>query len=208
MSARSLVAIITTIFAVVVIWTHYGFKNHHVAYDSTMGILLERALQTEVGFNQSIGVKPARDMVLVPFGKQLKDGPCGYYDSNNAVHCSATDKFYLGEQLMQETYGRAGSIGPFAIAGHENGHHIGYVRGYLKNSMDFLVKRSQELQADCFSGAYVMYAFLIGMTDDPRTADLRALFQFIGNYEGDYHGTPEERAASFYLGVNGGAAVC
>ncbi len=94
-------------------------------------------------------------------------------------------------------------------------HEWGHVVQALDPALDELAvdptatDAESELQADCYAGAWAA----TGMSVDERelaVGELRAIGDGpeVPQDDPDGHGTPDERAAAFRLGVTGGTAAC
>lgn len=96
-----------------------------------------------------------------------------------------------------------------ATMAHEWGHVVQAQASELDLSQDEEgLPIDAELQADCFAGAWAAERATSDLTDlrrdtaragDPHHVDLE---------DPDAHGTPEERATAFDVGVEGGPAAC
>lgn len=89
--------------------------------------------------------------------------PCGrmYPDTENAGYCPGDNSIYLFPQFMETQRLEIGDYAPFTIIGHEWGHHVQtLLRIPRTDSKPF------ELQADCFSGAFMAYVEDRRLLDD------------------------------------------
>ena len=92
---------------------------------------------------------------------------------------------------------------------HEWGHHIQNLTGTGGETL-----MEQELQADCFAGAFVAYAQEADWINPVVSAIALQVTQSAGDISWDVmpdeaiHGTGAERAVAFMTGLNGGLAAC
>lgn len=138
--------------------------------------------------------------------------PCGpaYADEENAGYCARDATIYLFPKYMEKKRLSIGDYAPFTIIGHEWGHHVQALSDLL--SAD---SKSIELQADCFSGAFMAYVEEQGLLD---TGDfMEALTTQYGGGDDvlglpvdtpNAHGTGEERLKAVVKGYGGGTPRC
>jgi predicted metalloprotease len=132
--------------------------------------------------------------------------------------CGFTDVFYApaGYCATNQTITvSTGFVSPDAVAvllpliSHEWGHHI-------QNLTDTGAHTSleQELQADCFAGAFIAFAADADWINPVVAAMALQLTQSAGDvwWEGStdeaIHGTKADRASAFLAGQNGGLEAC
>ena len=107
-------------------------------------------------------------------------------------------------------------VGDFAAAyliAHEFGHHIAdeftIQAKALGRPMPAVTGANNELLADCFSGAWISYAFSQGVLTDTDYDEAIAAAEAIGDKPGginnDPHGSPAERMQALRIGAEFGA---
>ena len=132
--------------------------------------------------------------------------------------CAGIDVFYAPAGYCatnQEITISTGFVSPDAVAAllpllsHEWGHHI-------QNLIDTGASTplEQELQADCFAGAYLSHAQSIGIVSPEAVSMALSLTQGAGDvwfflpHDAPAHGNKAERALAFMTGMNGDVADC
>lgn len=137
--------------------------------------------------------------------------PCGrmYPEEENAGYCPRDNTIYLFPRYMKTQSQEIGDYAPFTIIGHEWGHHVQTMMGIPR-----IESKPFELQADCFSGAFMAYV------EDHRLLDDGDFMEAIVNTlesgdplglpsdAGDAHGTSEERVKALMKGYGGGIEKC
>jgi predicted metalloprotease len=131
--------------------------------------------------------------------------------------CGGVDAYYtpagycpLSDTVTYSTaFGGSGDLFWLPILSHEWGHHI-------QNLTDTGISSAleSELQADCFSGAFVAFAQGSDRVSPLISALSLQLTQSAGDVwwampgEESIHGTSADRAIAFMAGLNGGLASC
>jgi predicted metalloprotease len=168
------------------------------------------------------GGQPYRDLRsgLWPVGPRSRDVPgCGetrtdYREvQDNAFYCPDGDFIAFDDAaLFPQLEHRFGRYTLATVLAHEWGHAIQDRRGYS------LAGVQTELQADCFSGAWMAH---VRRGDDPQLQltdeDLRRAISGILEFRDDpgtsakeqgAHGSAFDRLGSFQDGLDGGTAAC
>ena len=137
--------------------------------------------------------------------------PCGELVPWNAFYCSVNAGVYYHTAFLDSYLDEIGDLAPAFIISHEIGHHVSWQLGWIPGVT--MSKKQNELQADCFGGAWVRWISDMDLLD---TGDLeeaaRTLFQ-IGNpeftwFNPNLHGTSLQRLLAFAAGFDDGAARC
>lgn len=128
---------------------------------------------------------------------------CGRAVPDNAFYCRSSHSIYYSINLLTEEFTDIGDAAPIVIVAHEWGHAIQSLRGALRRSQSV---SQLELQADCFSGAYVRDATSRGLFDDSDAQEARDMYAELRASRN--HGTPKQRLASFENGFTGGVDAC
>lgn len=135
--------------------------------------------------------------------------------AQNAFYCPADNTIIFDEAWLHDFYMRRGEFAPTAILAHEWGHHIQFVLGASRNTIEY------ELMADCFAGMYVSWLETSELGyNDPRAAeDGLAAFFDLGNeaykesewFQAGEHGSRNQRMLAFmtgYLPLDNGLPWC
>ena len=137
--------------------------------------------------------------------------PCGEGVPWNAFYCPANAGVYYHTAFLDSYLDEIGDLAPAFIISHEIGHHVSWQLGWIPGVA--MSKKQNELQADCFGGAWVRS---ISDMDLLETGDLEeaALTLFhIGNpeftwFNPNLHGTSLQRLLAFAAGFDDGPARC
>lgn len=137
---------------------------------------------------------------------------CGRSIPNNAFYCRGDEGIYYDYRFLERML-RLGDFGPVAVLAHEWGH-------FMQDQMNLRNRYSieQELQADCFAGAYTGYlasgqSTLARIEEGDAEEGAQLLYQ-MGDpngtpwYDEDAHGTADQRYEAFVLGLNDGLNAC
>jgi predicted metalloprotease len=139
-----------------------------------------------------------------PFGT-----PCGTLRLEDAMYCPSYAAVYFDTGFLESLLGSFGDVGPAFVISHEIGHNVGWGLGWTP----YLSAKLNELQADCFAGAWVRDAddrgFLETEDLDRAVADL-VVAGDAGSpwFDPAGHGTSDERVTSFSIGYDGGPFSC
>jgi hypothetical protein len=138
---------------------------------------------------------------------QVIETPCGRAEPGNAFFCRLNRGLYFDLDFLKREFGR-GDYSPVVIIAHEWGHLI----QHTLNWEDPLGIR-QELQADCYAGAYTRYADQSGMLEEGDSEEaLTGLFRSgrtdVPWLARESHGSGGNRADAFSWGLNHGAVAC
>ncbi len=175
--------------------------------------------------------KVYEEPILVLF-KNRVNSACGMAQSAmGPFYCPGDNKLYIDLAFYQEMKNKMGAPGDFAqayVIAHEVGHHVQnllgisqQVRAAQENKSTAIVNALSvklELQADCFAGIWAHFAdsergiVEIGDIEEALTAaaavgDDRLQQQATGAIRPERftHGTSQQRAASFKLGLEKGS---
>lgn len=132
---------------------------------------------------------------------------CGFFDVYEAIagYCAPSRTITISEAFVDPNF----TSGVLTLLSHEVGHHI-------QNLIDTgaATPMEQELQADCFGGAFIAYAQDSDWVSPVVAAIALQLTQAAGDiwwqvpFDESIHGTQSDRAQAFMTGVNGGLAAC
>lgn len=135
------------------------------------------------------------------------DTPCGKAERGNAFFCGLNRGLYFDIDFLSAEFDR-GDFAPVVIIAHEWGHLI----QHGLNWQDRLGIR-QELQADCFAGAYAQHVDQAGLLEqDDSEEALTGLFRSgrtdVPWLARESHGSGGNRADAFSWGFHNGAVAC
>ena len=137
---------------------------------------------------------------------------CGPTYKNNAAYCVLSHSIYYDSSFLRDIYDDEGDFAVVTVLAHEWGHLAQANMGITLDPRYFTIQK--ELQADCFAGAYARAAGQRGMLED---GDLREgvtnLFRSGDRagtpwFDRDAHGTPQQRASAFIIGLAHGFRRC
>ena len=80
--------------------------------------------------------------------------PCGQLGLNNAFYCSINQGIYYDMGFFEEYEVQDEPVAPAVIIAHEFGHHV----SWLLDLWEVNTRKQEELQADCFAGAWTRSA--------------------------------------------------
>ncbi|MEQ1857611.1 MAG: neutral zinc metallopeptidase [Longimicrobiales bacterium] len=136
--------------------------------------------------------------------------PCGPLVLNNAFYCPANAGVYFDGTFMGAYLAAVGDMAPAFIISHEIGHHVSWLLGWVP---PVISTKENELQADCFGGAWARSADDRGLLDEGDLEE--AVVALISVGDPDYtwfdptgHGTPLQRVSAFAMGFDGGPPAC
>ncbi|NCJ07538.1 zinc metalloprotease [Synechococcales cyanobacterium C] len=133
--------------------------------------------------------------------------PCGMAQRFNALYCGLNHSIYLNIPLLVHVSQRLGDFAAITILAHEYGHAAQRQLG-LSRLHQYLVQ--EELQADCFAGAYARDASRRGLLrpQDAQHGYLQSYASGHLRFHAQTHGTRDQRARAYYLGYSRGFASC
>ena len=152
---------------------------------------------------------------IVLFNDRAVRSGCGVLRAEfGPVYCPPDNTGYFPRDFMVEQMEQVGDFAVVVIMGHEWGHAV-QMQANLTSSNNYTI--DNELQADCFAGAYSQYAQVKSVRVLLEEGDIdegaTAIF-LVGDPEGtpwfdeNAHGTGEQRLAAFKQGLENGYQVC
>ena len=156
-------------------------------------------------------VKPSQTLV---FGGATDDPStfptCGgqQVTANNGFYCPPDNTLILDADWMYQEYTDIGDSFLYVVLAHEYGHSA---QANLPNNLK-PAQGDQEVQADCFSGAFIQNVLDDGQVTEEE-GDEAEINQTLATAAGDYgttddHGTLASRADAFEYGREHGPASC
>jgi hypothetical protein len=137
------------------------------------------------------------------------NSPCGPLVLNNAFYCPLNAGVYYDATFLGLYLAAVGDMAPAFIVSHEIGHHVSWVLGWTP----LITQKENELQADCFGGAWARSADDRGLLEDGDLEE--AVVTLISIGDPDYtwfnpvgHGTAQQRVLAFAVGYDQGPAGC
>ncbi|MGB0387761.1 MAG: neutral zinc metallopeptidase [Ardenticatenaceae bacterium] len=178
-----------------------NFADHDGCPDS-LEELLELASQDIDNFWRQLfaaGELPYRSPnKFIGYTESVETG-CGPLKAGNAAYCTLDRGIYYDINLLQEQLLTFGDFAPVIIIAHEWGH---FIQHQLRIQHRFSI--TQELQADCFAGAYAGYANDQGNLQPGDLEEAIATLYQAGDNASwlnpGAHGTPEQRVEHFEAG--------
>jgi predicted metalloprotease len=170
------------------------------------------AEQYWTGRFQAAGRRFAPIRQVVPY---TRDGEvaCGGepIPTDNAVYCPAGDFIAYDINFAVRAFERIGDAFLYYLLGHEYAHGI-----QVRLGIQYQFTIAQELQADCFAGAYIGDMIRAGPLElEPGDLDeFRAGLLAVGDdpsvpwFAPGAHGTAEQRATAFFKGYEESLAPC
>jgi len=130
---------------------------------------------------------------------------------NNAAYCVAEDVIAYDVDWARLAFTRLGDAFIYYLLGHEYGHGI-----QLRLGIEHQLSIQQELQADCFAGAYIGDSVRAGrlQLEDGDLDELRAGLIAVADDPGqpwfaeDAHGSAEQRTDAFFGGYERSLTAC
>lgn len=152
---------------------------------------------------------------IVLFDERSIRSACGRLESAyGPVYCPADHTGYFPRGFMQDQLDTVGDFAVVVIIAHEWGHSI-QAQTTLMTDNEYTI--DNELQADCFAGAYSQYANVksvrVLLEDGDIEEGANAIF-LVGDPEGtpwfdeNAHGTGRQRLAAFTVGLDGDYESC
>jgi len=154
--------------------------------------------------------------------------PCGVMMPNNAGYCAADNTIYFDdvfvaaqEKAAAQALGTDGDMAGLGVIAHEMGHAVAIQLGHASR-----VSYENESVADCLAGAFAKHAqgdgslesgdvdeavFGMESAGDPTpqlTGNDRVDQRILARMELVGHGTKEQRAENFRVGIQGGPGAC
>jgi len=139
------------------------------------------------------------------------DTPCGPAELGNAFYCTIDEGVYYDVGFLQLFLDGIGDMAPAFFISHEIGHHVSKILGWAEPGI--LSTKEQELQADCFAGAWTSDA------EDRDQLEPRDLGEALGAvlalggpddtwFDPTQHGSELQRTVAFGIGFDDGATAC
>lgn len=138
-------------------------------------------------------------------------GGCGDLDHTAYAYCPVDDAVYVGMDQLWSFYILQGDAAAVIGLAHEFGHALQMRAGVLAAERTQADAIAIENQADCLAGAFTRWADEQGMLAEDDLEDIDYLLAVIASSEDDPnrdHGTLQERADSFILGLRDGIYAC
>ena len=137
--------------------------------------------------------------------------PCGELVPWNAFYCPVNAGVYYHTAFLDSFLEEIGDLGPAFIISHEIGHHVSWQLGWIPRVN--MSKKQNELQADCFGGAWVRWISDMDLLETGDLEEAAATLLHIGNpeftwFNPNLHGTSLQRLFAFAAGFDDGAARC
>jgi uncharacterized protein len=135
--------------------------------------------------------------------------PCGRSMSNNAFYCATSHSIYFDVNFLKRSMNRVGDFAAVTILAHEWGHLVQRELGLSKR-----LTIQNELQADCFAGAYTKHAAEVGYLEEGDLEEGGVNLLLAGDSEGipwfakSAHGQPKQRVNAYLVGFKQGAGGC
>jgi len=137
--------------------------------------------------------------------------PCGLAELGNAFYCTIDEGVYYDFNFLGLFLDQIGDMATAFIISHEIGHHVSKILGW--DSPAVISTKQNELQADCFSGAWTFDADSRGQLEPGDLEEAVAAVITVGDpadtwFDPTQHGTAIQRTAAFAIGFDDGAAAC
>lgn len=152
---------------------------------------------------------------IVLFNERSIRSGCGRLEAAfGPVYCPRDHTGYFPRGFMEDQLNSVGDFAVVVIIAHEWGHSI-QAQTTLMQDNEYTI--DNELQADCFAGAYSQYANVksvrVLLEDGDIEEGANAIF-LVGDPNGtpwfdeNAHGTGEQRLRAFTIGLDGDYNVC
>jgi predicted metalloprotease len=136
---------------------------------------------------------------------------CGEAQANNAFYCGLSHSIHYDQNFLNTVLSDLGDFAVATVIAHEWGHAIQVQLRLLTRS-----SVQNELQADCFAGAYAHHAEATGVLEDGDLNEGRNLLAQLGDPNTRFrrggnrasHGTPVQRVNAFETGYMFGVSGC
>ena len=137
--------------------------------------------------------------------------PCGEGVPWNAFYCPANAGVYYHTAFLDSYLDEIGDLAPAFIISHEIGHHVSWQLGWIPGVT--MSKKQNELQADCFGGAWVRSISDMDLLETGDLEETAATLLHIGNpeytwFNPNLHGTSLQRLVAFAAGFDDGPDRC
>ena len=137
--------------------------------------------------------------------------PCGEGVPWNAFYCPANAGVYYHTAFLDSYLDEIGDLAPAFIISHEIGHHVSWQLGWIPGVT--MSKKQNELQADCFGGAWVRWISDMDLLETGDLEETAATLLHIGKpeftwFNPDVHGTSLQRLLAFADGFDDGPVRC
>ncbi|MDE0395345.1 MAG: Ig-like domain-containing protein [Gammaproteobacteria bacterium] len=137
--------------------------------------------------------------------------PCGELVPWNAFYCPANAGVYYHIAFLDSYLEEIGDLAPAFIISHEVGHHVSQLLNWIPG-VTMSIKQN-ELQADCFGGAWVKWISDMDLLETGDLEEAAATLLHIGSpeftwFNPDLHGTSVQRLFAFATGFDHGPSRC
>ena len=137
--------------------------------------------------------------------------PCGELVPWNAFYCPVNAGVYYHTAFLDSFLEEIGDLGPAFIISHEIGHHVSWLLNWIPSVN--MSKKQNELQADCFGGAWVRWISDMDLLETGDLEEAAATLILIGSpditwFSPDIHGTSLQRLFAFAAGFDDGPGRC
>lgn len=137
------------------------------------------------------------------------NSPCGPLVLNNAFYCPANGGVYYDAVFLESYLSSVGDMAPAFIVSHEIGHHVSWSLGWTP----LITQKENELQADCFGGAWARSADDRGLLESGDLEEAVVALILVGDPDYTWfdpvgHGTAQQRVTAFAIGYDQGPSGC
>lgn len=149
---------------------------------------------------------------LVQFYTSPIQTPCGQALMGNAFYCKVDKNVYLDRTLLLKYYSEVGDFAVATIVAHEWGHLVQHQLNPNLMATNFTI--ANELQADCYAGAWSQSAETNGLLEEGDVDEAGAgLFSFADPrgtpwFNPQAHGNTVQRISSWNKGYENGYLGC
>lgn len=185
----------------------YRYDDMASFYDSAVGLIREFAAAT---YADPSTVEPAGGWQLIKTYR-VASGACGDFDHTAYAYCGLDDTVFVGMDQLWSFYILQGDAAAVIGLAHEFGHGLQMRAGVLDLPNTQANAIGIENQADCLAGSFTRWADQSGLLAEDDLEDIDYLLAVIASSEDDPnrdHGTLDERADSFILGLRDGVMAC
>jgi predicted metalloprotease len=176
-------------------------------FDIAVGLI--RAFATDT-YADPTTVEPVGGWQLVKTYEVNVSG-CGEMDHTAYAYCGVDDTIVIGMDQLWAFYILQGDAAAVIGLAHEFGHALQMRAGVLALEATQANAIAIENQADCLAGSFTRWADENGLLAEDDLEDIDLLLVVIASSEDDPnrdHGTLQERADSFILGLRQGIFAC
>lgn len=148
---------------------------------------------------------------VTAYSRTIRTG-CGASVPDNAFYCGVDNSIYYDADFLESLLDEFGDFSPVFVVAHEWGHLVQAQLGILDQRRRADIQN--ELQADCFAGAYTQSAESRGLLEEGDVDEGVATALQAGDprgtawYEPGAHGTAQQRMQAFQSGYSEGLEAC